>query len=181
MKPLLLLIAFWLAAPGPTFADEDVTRMPGYVDLSQFLHKEKELTTEVEITNPLLSLVAMAAGAEDAELAKVLNLLKLIKVYSFNIKPEEVSSLASQIQAADDKMTKAHWNPFVKVREGKEVTHVYMKVDKQRVVGLAIFSVDQNQASFVNIVGEIDMQSMNKLGEKFNIPKMDSVKMQVSK
>ncbi|NLP10499.1 hypothetical protein GX408_08910 [bacterium] len=36
--------------------DEHVTRPPGYVDLNQFMHKDKDLITEVEIANPLLSL-----------------------------------------------------------------------------------------------------------------------------
>jgi hypothetical protein len=181
MKWFVLLLTWMLIWPCQAKQSEDISRLPGYIDLEQFLQRDKELSTEVEIRNPLLSLVAMATEGEDADLSKMLRLLKLIKVYSFDVTPEDMISLAHRIQAADDKMIKAKWDRFVKIRKGNEVTNVYMKMNDSQIVGLAILSVDQNQASFVNIIGQIDMRSMSKLGEKFNIPKMDSMNVEKKK
>ncbi len=61
------------------------------------------------------------------------------------------------------------------MREGKELTAVYLKRGKEQVVGLALLSVDEKEASFINIVGAIDLKAMDRLGEKFNIPKLDSL------
>jgi len=167
-----ILLTAWACG---AMQEEDVTRMPGYVDLSQFLNKDKDLTTEVELSNPLLSLVAGSTAQEDADLSRMLQVIKLIKVYSFDVKPNELAALSERIQSADAGLIKARWERFVKVREGKELTTVYLKRDKEQVVGLALLSVDENEAAFINIVGAIDLKAMNKLGEKFNIPKLDSL------
>lgn len=168
----LILLSAWACG---AMQEEDVTKLPGYVDLSQFLHKDKDLITEVEISNPLLSLVAGATAQEDAELSRMLQVIKLIKVYSFDVKPNEMAALNERIQSADAGLIKAHWERFVKVREGKELTTVYLKMDQKQVVGLALLSVDEKEAAFINIVGAIDLKAMNRLGEKFNIPKLDSL------
>jgi hypothetical protein len=176
MKAITLLLMLAAALPCWARQDEDFEHLPGYIDLGQFLPHDKELTTEVEISNPLLSLVALATSGEDDDLSTMLNALKLIKVYSFKVDADEVSGLADKIKSADAKLVGQNWNRFVKVREGKEVTNVYMKMKGKEIVGLAVLSVDNHEASFVNIVGHIDLRSMNKLGAKFNIPKMDSIK-----
>ncbi len=176
MRALSFLLLMLAALPCRALQDDDYEHLPGYIDLGQFLPRDKELTTEVEISNPLLSLVALATSDEDDDLSKMLNALKLIKVYTFKVAPDEVSGLAEKIKSADAKLVGQNWNRFVKVREGKEVTNVYMKTKGKEIVGLAVLSVDHHEASFVNIIGHIDLRSMNKLGAKFHIPKMDSIK-----
>ena len=44
------------------------------------------------------------------------------------------------------------------------------------VQGGGFIAVDPEETVFVNIVGEINMNAIGKLGNKFNIPKLDSVK-----
>ena len=61
-------------------------------------------------------------------------------------------------------------------RERNELTNIYIKMEGSRVVGLTVMAVEKkNEAVFVNIVGDIDIDSIGKLGGKFNIPKLDSI------
>ncbi len=156
--------------------DDELEKAPGYIDLDQvFDFKKDTATTEIEIMNPLLSIVAEASEAEDPELAKLLSFLKFIKVYSFPTAPEQFDSIKERIDRADKKMLDRKWERFVRVKKSHELTNIYMKLAGKKVVGLTILAVDKDETVFVNIVGTIDMSSIGKLGQKFSIPKLDSV------
>ena len=156
--------------------DDELEKTPGFVDLDQvFDFRTDSATTEIEIKNPLLSLVAEASEAEDPELAKLLSFLKFIKVYSFPTTPEQFDSIKERIDGADKKMVDRKWERFVRVRQKGELTNIYMKLVGKKVVGLTILAVDKEETVFVNIVGTIDMSSIGKLGQKFSIPKLDSM------
>lgn len=156
--------------------DEDLRKAPGYVEFSQiFDFATEQAATEIEIKNPLLSIVAEASEAEDPEMSKLLRFLKLIKVYSFETPPEQFGNIQERIERADKKFASQKWERFVRVREKDELTNIYMKLSGKKVAGLTILSVDQKETVFVNIVGEIDLSSVGKLGQKFNIPKLDTV------
>ncbi len=170
---LLILILIPICLFG---LDDDFEKAPGFIDLDQiFDFRTDSATTEIEIKNPLLSLVAEASEAEDPELSKLLSSLKFIKVYSFPTTPEQFDSIKERIDRADKKMLNRQWERFVRVRQKGELTNIYMKLDGKKVVGLTILAVDKEEMVFVNIVGTIDMSSIGKLGQKFSIPKLDTV------
>ena len=51
-----------------------------------------------------------------------------------------------------------------------------MKPAEEKVVGMVVMVVeDRGEAVFVNIVGEIDFNSLGKLGATFNIPHLDEI------
>jgi hypothetical protein len=48
--------------------------------------------------------------------------------------------------------------------------------------GLVVMAVEENdEAVFVNIVGEIDPEQLGKLSNKFHIPKLDSIEIEHKK
>lgn len=54
-------------------------------------------------------------------------------------------------------------------KDGKE-TYVYMKSADNKVQGLVVVAVDpRHEASFVNIVGEIDLEQLPRISACFNI------------
>jgi len=171
MMHVLLIVSASLWAQ-----EEDFTKLPGYIDMSRILDIDpSQATTEVEIKNPLLSLVAAATEDEDAELSGLLQSLKLIKVYSFEVDSGQAAGVRQRIETLDRQMRGDKWDRFIRVRDEDELTNVYLKMEQKRVVGLTVLSVEDDETVFVNIIGDIDMESVGKLGEKFDIPKLDSV------
>jgi hypothetical protein len=170
----LLMLCGWAVAL--LAQDPIIKKQPGYIDFEKYFDLEpEEAKTEIEITNPLLSFVAQATEEEDEELSGLLKNLQLIRVFEFEIDSERMQSVKTRIEQLDKKMRKESWERFARVRKEDEVTNIYMKVDGKNVAGLTILSVDDDETVFVNIVGSINMESIGKLGAKFNIPKLDSL------
>lgn len=173
-----LFLTLVLVSISWVFAQEDnYSKYPGFIDFSRYFNIDPaHIKTEVEIKNPLLSLVASATKNEDKELSNLLDRLQLIKVYTFTT-PSNKSTIIEQIEDLDKKMTTEKWDRFVKVREYEqnEVTNIYIKYDKDRVSGLTVLSLDNDETTLINIVGDIDMKSISKLSQQFNIPELDTL------
>ncbi len=158
---------------------ENYLSHPGYIDFSDFLDfKVEDAKSEIEISNPLLNIVAEASEDEDEELSNFLKGLKLIKVYTFAVDPAQVLDIKKRIDQIDRKMQRQEWNRFVRIREKNEVTNIYLKSIKKSIVGLTLLSVNGKETVFINIVGDINLDAVGKLGTKFDIPQLDSVKVQ---
>ncbi len=159
---------------------QDYKNDPGYVDfgnLSEFLNSDN--VTEVNIEGYLLKMVGNATKENDPELSKLLNGLKLVKVYSFNVKGKNHKEVLEKITKLDNRLDGDNWNRIVKVKSPDENTSVYIKTngDQSNILGLVVTSLnDDGEAAFVNIVGKINLDAISKLGSKFNIPTLDSIK-----
>ena len=120
--------------------------------------------------------MAQASGGEDQALSKLLSNLLLIKVNTFSIDSVITEDLKQKVARIESELGNKKWEKIVRVKEQHELVNVYMKMDNDLVVGLVVMAVEEgNEAVFVNIVGEIDMESIGKLGSKFDIPKLDSL------
>jgi hypothetical protein len=175
-KFLILLIL--LSIPFFAFSqEEDYKKYPGYVDLSDIEQfKESESTVEVFITKPLLSLVAAASSEEDPPLYKLLKGLALIRVENFSVEAKDLKDIKTIMEKVANKLTKDKWSKIVRVREPQEQTEIFIKNEDKQVAGILIMSLDLDKdATFVNIVGNIDMDALGKLSRKFHIPKLDSL------
>ena len=176
MRKIYILI-ITILLPGILISQEkDYTKLPGYVELKNIERfKDSESTVEVFITKPLLSLVAAATSEEDPEFSRLLKNLALIKVDNFSIKKEETGGVQEIIKKISANLLKENWSRIVRVREEDERVEIFIKNEGDQIAGLLIMSLEHKQATFVNIVGNIDMESLGKLSRKFDIPKLDSL------
>jgi len=158
--------------------DEDYSRMAGYVDLSGLEgFKRGDKSVEVYIRKPLLSLVSAMSSEEDPALSNLIGNLALIRVEVFEADPGEVNRIEQLIGRISRKMTSEKWEKLVRARDKEERVEIFIKSDNDSISGLMIVAMDGLEASFVNIVGEIDLNLLGKLGAKFNLPAlaMDAV------
>ncbi len=171
------LVVIFCMVPILLFSQQpEFSKASGYIDLDELAKLfDSDPVTEVEIQNPLLSMAADMMQEEDPKTSSMLKGLQLIKVYEFENRPGQVKDIKAYIEKLDKRMSKNKWNRFVKVREEAEITYVYLKNNGNKVKGLTVLSVDSSESTFVNIVGDIDINSISDLGGKFNIPKMDSI------
>lgn len=173
MKTIKIFISFILLS-GILFAQEDVTKLPGYVEFGSFegLYDEDNFT-EVNVEAPLLNLAAKMSKEKDPELAKLLNGIKLVKVYTFGIDRKKESGIEDKIKRIAQKLTNEKWERLVRVKEKAEVVNVYLKPSSDGFSGLTVLTMDGNEAVFVNIVGDINLEAISKLGDRFDIPELD--------
>jgi hypothetical protein len=156
--------------------DKDYSKELGYIDfgdLSQFENNDN--ITEVYLDESLLGMVSKMSQDEDA---KFISKLKLIKVNVFQIDPQNQKSVQNKINDIDKMLMSKKWNRIVRSKKNGEIANVYIMQDaNKKIAGLVVTTIEEKgEAAFINIVGQIDFEDMNKLGDQFNIPSLGNGK-----
>jgi DNA polymerase III gamma/tau subunit len=183
MKRISLIFLLVIFPSILLYAQEDITKLPGYVDFGNFdgLYDPEEYT-EVNIETPLLHLAAKMSKGKDQELYNLLNNLKLIKVYTFQVAQSMESSVEQKINRITSKLNSEDWERIVRVKDRGEEVNVYLKNVNDNIAGVTVLTFEKDgEAAFINIVGNIDLEAISKLSDKFNIPELDKIKKDKSK
>ena len=171
--PMLVLFSFTLFAQSNELKNE-----PGYVDFGDLSSFENSTgVTEVILEEDLLSTLAQISNVEDPNIMAILEGLKLVKANVFEVSEENQDELNSRIDQIDSKLTGSNWKRIVRTRSAEETANVYiMQNSSKQIIGLAVTTLESDgEAAFVNIVGIIDLATIGKLGNKFNIPHLEGV------
>ena len=156
--------------------DTDVTKLPGYVDLEQIpIPSKAGKITNITLGPSILGIVQQAVNGDD-ELSETLSGLFSIRVKTFEIDSQIAEELKPKILAIEEKLNSENWQKIVEVKDLDEYTTISMKYDKEKTAGLLIMSLEDDEASFVNIVGSIDFEKIGKLGGGLHIEALDSLK-----
>jgi len=156
----------------------DLKSEPGYVDFGDFSDFETSTgVTEVILEEDLLSMLAQMSSEEDPNVMAILNGLKLVKANVFEVSEDNQDELKSRIDQIDSKLTGSNWKRIVRTRSAEETANVYIKQNSNKqIVGLVVTTLEADgEAAFVNIVGTIELATIGKLGNKFNIPHLEGV------
>ena len=171
----LIVSAF---ATGWAQEDEEIRKHPGYVNFAEIeIPQDAEESVEVYVRGPLLKLVARATREEDPALYDLLSKLLLVSVNTFSLDNTIAEDLKPKIVRIESDLAQQNWEKVARVKEQEDLTNVYMKLDGEKIVGLVVMAIEGDgtqEAVFVNIVGEIDMDAIGKLGRKFDIPTLDT-------
>lgn len=157
----------------------DVTKEPGYVDFGDFTSLENTTNiTEIILDEDLLSVLASMSDESDPNIMSILNGIKLVKANVYEISDDNKDLLRKRINEIDSKLTNSNWKRIVKTRSKDEMANVYIKLNNdKKIVGLAVTNFEKDgEAAFVNIVGNIDLATIGKLGKKFGIPQLEGMK-----
>jgi len=177
VKTLLSIALIFIATL--TFGQKnDYTKYKGFVDfgnLEKFENSEE--VVEVIIEEHLLRMISKMAGKNEPELRNVLDGIKLIKVHTFGVSEEHFPELAAIVKDVDKKLMKDGWDRIVKTRSKEEVVSVFiLTTDEEKIDGLVVTTVEKGrEAVFVNIVGDIDLETIGELSDKFDIPSISDI------
>jgi len=175
IKLILMLLLFTFAL----FAQSnDLLNEPGYVDFGNLSSFEGSTgVTEVILEEDLLSTLAQISSEADPNIMAILDGLKLVKANVFEVSEDNRDELKSRIDQIDSKLTGNNWKRIVRTRSAEETANVYIKQNSSKqIVGLAVTTLEADgEAAFVNIVGTIELATIGKLGNKFNIPHLEGV------
>jgi len=163
----------------------DYSNDPGYVDFGDLAKfQDGSDVTEVLVEKNLLRMVAKATLSSDTALYDLLSGLKLVKVNSFKSDEKNKTDIFKKMEDINKKLTSKNWDRIVHVRGGDEYTNVFIKSSESddNIYGLVVTTYQGNgESSFVNIVGKINLESIGRLGAKFDIPELDQITKKKSK
>lgn len=171
---IILLCASLMAAAAGAQEEDEYKKHPGYLDMS-FAEKYGEPKSSVEIflTPGLAKLIA--GFDEDKSFEDVLKNLSLIKSYTFALNVKNRKELASKVAELSKILRRKKWQRFINIQDPESTSQVFLKETRDEIQGMVILSLSKDEVTFVNIVGVIDLDSMSKLGKKFDIPELDSL------
>jgi hypothetical protein len=180
---ILMPVLIALIAPSPARAgsDEDYKNLPGYVDFAPMLG-DMEPTVEVYLKGSLLVLAREAAKGEDPELGELLSKIDYVHVQVFPAKDFSSKELKEKTGQLAKQLDKKGWELTVRVREDEEQVHVYLLPGKKDdIAGLVVMVVEEDdEAVFVNIVGNINPTEIGRIGRTLHIDSIDkAIKVEV--
>jgi hypothetical protein len=166
---ILALMAPALAWPAPN----PKLVMPEFAGLAQ------KATESVTITlDP--TMLGMAArfldsnDPQDAATKEIIKGLRGIYVRSYTFDKDSAYQQAD-IDAVRSQLAAPGWNRLVETHSRKTRANVdiYIMIDDNQAVGLALIASEARQFTIVNIVGAIDLDKLHKLEGQFGVPKLD--------
>jgi hypothetical protein len=163
----LLAPALACAAPSPKLV------IPEFAALAQKASESVTITLDP-------ALLAMAGrfldgnDPQDAATKEVIKGLRGIYVRSYTFDKDSAYQQAD-IDAVRSQLTAPGWNRLVETRSRKTRANVdiYIMIDNNQAVGLALIASEPRQFTIVNIVGAIDLDKLRKLEGQFGVPKLD--------
>jgi hypothetical protein len=111
---------------------------------------------------------------EDAAARDVLAGLQGIYVKSYTF-DEDFAYPMADIEKVRKQLSAPGWSRLVQVRSKKEQANVdiYMSVDGNKALGLAIIASEPREFTIVNIVGSVDLDKLHQLEGKFGVPQLE--------
>jgi hypothetical protein len=177
---LSLTLALLFICALPAWADDgaELKALPGYFDFSELASFAASggKSTELDVKEPLLSIAMAAMQKDNPELAEMISKIKLVAVRSFPIAESDTEKIKSVVGDLHRKLERAKWDRVVRVVEDKEQVYVYLKSSGSVIEGLTLMAIQYgDEATFVNIVGQIDPQMIQKISGKFSIPNLQGL------
>jgi Domain of unknown function (DUF4252) len=163
----LLAPALALAAPNPRLV------LPEFSALAQKASESVNITLDPA----LLALAGRFLDADDPNDAAAKEVIKglqgiYVRSYTFD---HDFAFQQADIDAVRQQLAGPGWNRLVQTRSRK--THadvdIYVMVDNNKAIGLALIASEARQFTIVNIVGAIDLDKLHKLEGQFGVPKLD--------
>ena len=174
MRKYTLPILFALLAPALACGSPN----PKLV-IPEFTGLAQRATEYVTITlDP--ALLAMAGrfldgnDPQDAATKEIIKGLRGIYVRSYTFDKDSAYQQAD-IEAIRSQLAAPGWNRLVETRSRKTRANVdiYIMVENNQAIGLALIASEPRQFTIVNIVGAIDLDKLHKLEGQFGVPKLD--------
>jgi Domain of unknown function (DUF4252) len=150
-------------------AAQDYENMPGYVDLGTMNDIYGEPRVMIDIGGPLMQLLSAAASAsEDPEAAAIMQGLEAIRVNVYDT-GGNLGPALERMNEAKGTLQAANWQPFVQVQEVDEQVQMFTRVSNDQMEGMAIMVVNQEEAIFINILGNIDPAQVGRVMKQVNV------------
>lgn len=166
-KILVLGLTALLALPA--MAQEDALKdFPGYVDFGELGDIFGEPTVQIAVGESLLGLVGSLSAKEDPEAAELFNRLNGVRVNVYentDIPPEGVE----YVKSVSQKLAGLGWESVVTVNSAEEQVRIFMKINGEKIDGITVMVVEDTEAVFVNVIGDINPAELERVMDNFDV------------
>lgn len=168
-RTVLLTAAAALLALGARPAGAQQLQLP---DLSKLTPLAADVV-DVSVDQALLNLAGgfLAGEGDDKEMRELLSGLRGIYVKSLQFDRDGVVDEA-MLEQLRSQLSTGRWSRLVSARSSADRSDVgvYLWRDNGKAGGLAVLSSGPRELTIVNIVGNIDLEQLQKLQGKFGVP-----------
>ena len=160
-------------------AAQDVSKLPGYVDLSSIkVPTGAEAVQEIDLGPDLLAAAfksdEMTAG-DARTMAEALEMVKSVRLISYEMTGENAVAARETVDQMQKKLESANWKRVVMMRDKEEYVVVSVLHGPNYIQGLMVMAVEPDEATFVNIVGELNLSTMAQLAGELHSQEMEAV------
>jgi len=153
----------------PALAQEDALKaFPGYVDFGELNSTFGEPTVQISIGASLLSLVGTLSAQEDPEAAELFKKLNGVRVNVFETEAM-ADGAVDLVKDISGKLSESGWESVVTVNSADEQVRVFMKINGETVDGITVMAVEESEAVFVNVIGDINPAELERVMKNFDI------------
>jgi len=153
----------------PAIAQEDELKdLAGYVDFGDLSATYGEPKITINLGGTMLNFVGMMTESEEPETAELISKLKGIRVQIYST--EDNADIAwNQFDEVKGNLKSTGWEPIVQINEKDEKVLVYMKMEGDNMEGMTVMVVDEEEAVFVNIIGQLNPTELGRVMESFDV------------
>lgn len=152
----------------PALAQEDSLKdLPGYVDFGELSSVYGEPKVMINIGGTILKFVS-AATRDDPETSELMNNLKGVRINVYSTEGQPDAAL-TQVNTVKGLLQAESWEPIVQVNDEGEQAQIFIKVKGDKMEGLTVMAVDDEEAVFVNIIGQLNPEQLGGVMDNFDI------------
>lgn len=162
VKTLIPLALAFLSIPAA--GAQSLASHPGYADLSPFEHLlGSAVTVDVDFDRESLAALLTLAGAGDERLAALVDSVDGVRARAFTIAPEDAEAVRQGLADTADRLKVEGWSTLASVRDGGERFEVFLRLQGDRIAGVAALFFDGGEAGYANVVGDVGMAEVMAL------------------
>ncbi|MBT8061248.1 MAG: DUF4252 domain-containing protein [Xanthomonadales bacterium] len=164
----------------PAMAQEDALKgLPGFVDFGELNSIYGEPKVNISIGGALLRFVGAMAQHEEPEAAAIFSKLKGVRVNVYAT-DGDASAALDQVASVKSRLSGSNWQPVVQVNEDGEQVQIFMNFEGDVMNGLTLMAVDDEEAVFINVIGQLDPEELSQLMDNFDVDIGDSMHIDVN-
>lgn len=165
---MTLMLGLLISTAGMAQTNE-IKKLAGYVDFGDLTSSYGEPNVEINLGPSMLQFASAIIGDEDPEALAVMKGLKAIRVKIYNIDGNADAAIG-QINKSRKQLEADNWEQIVKVKDEGEQTHIFMKMIDGKIEGMTVLVAgDEDEAIFINIIGNIDPKDLGKITDSFDV------------
>ena len=169
MKSKLLLVGLIGMLALPAMAQEDALKgFPGYVDFGELNGMFGEPSVQIAVGGSLLGLVSALSAHENPEAAELFERLHGVRVSVFE-NPTITESAVEYVETIASKLSQQGWESVVTVNKDDELVRIFMKFNGDIVEGITVIALEEDEAVFVNVIGDLKPDELGKVMGNFDI------------
>jgi HSP20 family molecular chaperone IbpA len=158
----------------PVMAQEDELKdLPGYVDFGNLAATYGEPKITINLGGSMLNFVSAMTKSDDPETSQMISKLKGIRVQVFSTENIEgaanLDSTMNKFQSVSKSLKSSGWEPIVQINEDDERVLVYMKMQSGNMEGMTVMVVDNEEAVFVNVIGQLNPDELGRVMDTFDV------------